>query len=67
MQPTPYQINTLRLTPFGSLYIYPTFCPSSKIIPWAAIFHRNRNKHSTEFSFKVGWKLEDKQKELNEP
>ena len=67
IQLTPYQINTVRLTPFGSTYNYHALWPSFKIFPCAAIFHRIRNKHWTEFSFKVSWKLQDMQIELNKP
>ena len=54
-------------TSFSSLHNCPTLWPSFKIFPWAAIFHCIRNKHWTEFSFKVSWKFEDIKNELNEP
>ena len=54
-------------TSFGSLHNCPTLWPSFEIFPWAAIFHCIRNKHWTEFSFKVSWKFEDIKNELNEP
>ena len=45
-------------TSFVSLHNCPTLWPSFKIFPWAAIFHCIRNKHWTEFSFKVSVKFE---------